>query len=295
MQLVDQFLRKVNYLRVSVTDRCDLRCVYCMKEKMNFLPKKEILTLEEIERLCDNFIELGVEKIRLTGGEPLVRKNILSLIENLNKKKSYTNLKEITLTTNGSLLKKYAKDLKNNGVDRINVSLDTIIKDQYKQITRLGNLDNVLDGIDESIAYNEVSLMRQSHQASKFQIKINDVIRLNELICDGVLVSTSAGSTAYNLSAHGSILPLDSKLLALTPISAFRPRRWRGALLSEKSVIKIDVLNFEERKTSVTADNIEFRNIKKVLIKSSQDKNCKILFDKDHSIEDKILNEQFEY
>jgi NAD+ kinase len=149
--------------------------------------------------------------------------------------------------------------------------------------------------IYDSIAYNEVSLMRQSHQASKFQIKINDTPRMNELICDGVLVSTSAGSTAYNLSAHGSILPLDSKLLALTPISAFRPRRWRGALLSEKNIIKVKVINFKDRKVSVTADNIEFRNIKEVTIQSSQDKNCKILFDKDHSIEDKILNEQFEY
>ena len=147
----------------------------------------------------------------------------------------------------------------------------------------------------ESIAYNEVSLMRQSHQASKFQIKINNISRMDELICDGVLVSTSAGSTAYNLSAHGSILPLDSKLLALTPISAFRPRRWRGALLSEKSVIKINVLNSEDRQASVTADNIEFRNIKEVTIQSSNDKSCKILFDNNHSIEDKILNEQFEY
>ena len=149
--------------------------------------------------------------------------------------------------------------------------------------------------IYDSIAYNEVSLMRQSHQASKFQIKINDTTRMNELICDGFLVSTSAGSTAYNLSAHGSILPLDSKLLALTPISAFRPRRWRGALLSEKNIIKVKVINFKDRKVSVTADNIEFRNIKEVTIQSSKDKNCKILFDKDHSIEDKILNEQFEY
>ena len=147
----------------------------------------------------------------------------------------------------------------------------------------------------ESIAYNEVSLMRQTHQASKFQIKINDIKRMNELICDGVLVSTSAGSTAYNLSAHGSILPLDSKLLALTPISAFRPRRWRGALLSEKSIIKISILNFKDRNVSVTADNIEYRNIKEVTIQSSEDKNCKILFDNNHSIEDKILNEQFEY
>ena len=166
MELVDQFLRKVNYLRVSVTDRCDLRCVYCMKEKMQFLPKKEILTLEEIERLCDNFIELGVEKIRLTGGEPLVRKNILNLIENLNKKKSSTNLKEITLTTNGSLLKKFAKDLKKNGIDRINVSLDTIIKEKYKEITRFGDLDNVLEGIEEAIKNN-------------IKIKINSVVFKN--------------------------------------------------------------------------------------------------------------------
>ena len=151
MQLVDQFLRKINYLRVSVTDRCDLRCVYCMKEKMNFLPKNEVLSLEEIERLCDNFIELGVEKIRLTGGEPLVRKNIIHLIKNLNKKKSSTNLKEITLTTNGSLLKRYAKDLKKNGIKRINVSLDTIIEKKFREITRFGNLQNTLDGIEEAI------------------------------------------------------------------------------------------------------------------------------------------------
>ena len=166
MQITDQFLRKINYLRVSVTDRCDLRCVYCMKEKMNFLPKNEVLSLEEIERLCDNFIDLGVEKIRLTGGEPLVRKDIIHLIKNLNKKKSISNLKEITLTTNGSLLKKFAKELKNNGINRINVSLDTIIKDKYKEITRFGNLDNVLDGINEAIKNN-------------IKVKINTVVFKN--------------------------------------------------------------------------------------------------------------------
>ena len=178
-----------------------------------------------------------------------------------------------------------------------NKDLNTVVKNSKS--TDLKPLK--MTAVDEdnkiyySIAYNEVSLMRQSHQASKFQIKINDTTRMNELICDGVLVSTSAGSTAYNLSAHGSILPLDSKLLALTPISAFRPRRWRGALLSEKNIIKVKVINFKDRKVSVTADNIEFRNIKEVTIQSSKDKNCKILFDKDHSIEDKILNEQFEF
>ena len=178
---------------------------------------------------------------------------------------------------------------KNNLEDTINNSKSTELK-PLKMIAKDDKNNSY-----ESIAYNEVSLMRQSHQASKFEIKINDIPRMNELICDGVLVSTSAGSTAYNLSAHGSILPLDSKLLALTPISAFRPRRWRGALLSDSNIIQINVLNFKERQVSVTADNIEFRNIKEVTIQSSNDKKCKILFDKNHSIEDKILNEQFEY
>lgn len=154
MKLVDQFSRHINYLRISVTDRCDLRCVYCMKEKMTFLPKSEILTLEEIERLCDNFIEMGVKKIRLTGGEPLVRKDIIELIKKLNLKKEKTNLSEITLTTNGSLLEKYAKDLKENGIDRINVSLDTIDSIKYNQITRFGNLDKVISGIKEAINNN---------------------------------------------------------------------------------------------------------------------------------------------
>ena len=151
MELIDQYLRKVNYLRVSVTDRCDLRCVYCMKEKMQFLPRKDILTLEEIERLCDNFIDLGVEKIRITGGEPLVRNDIIKLIEKLNHKKNKTNLKEITLTTNGTLLKKYAKQLRENGIERINVSLDTINPKKYNKITRFGNIEKVFEGINEAL------------------------------------------------------------------------------------------------------------------------------------------------
>ena len=154
MKLIDQFSRPINYLRISVTDRCDLRCVYCMKEKMTFLPKNEILTLEEIERLCDNFIEMGVKKIRLTGGEPLVRKDIIKLIEKLNLKKKNNNLDEITLTTNGTLLEKYAKDLKKNGINRINVSLDTINPTKYNEITRFGNLQKVIAGIKKAIKYD---------------------------------------------------------------------------------------------------------------------------------------------
>ena len=154
MKLIDQFSRHINYLRISVTDRCDLRCVYCMKEKMTFLPKSEILTLEEIERLCDNFINMGIKKIRLTGGEPLVRKDIIKLIKKLNLKKKNSDLNEITLTTNGTLLEKYAKDLKESGIDRINVSIDTINFKKYNEITRFGNLDKVISGIKEAIKYN---------------------------------------------------------------------------------------------------------------------------------------------
>tara|TARA_B110000438_G_scaffold121649_1_gene118773 strand:+ start:586 stop:1491 length:906 start_codon:yes stop_codon:yes gene_type:complete len=137
-----------------------------MKEKMTFLPKKEILTLEEIERLCDNFIEMGVKKIRLTGGEPLVRKNIIKLIEKLNSKKQSTNLNEITLTTNGTLLDVYAKDLKKNGINRINVSLDTIDHKKYNKITRFGNLDKVIAGIIEA-------------KKNDIKIKINTVAMKN--------------------------------------------------------------------------------------------------------------------
>jgi NAD+ kinase len=144
-----------------------------------------------------------------------------------------------------------------------------------------------------SIAYNEVSIMRQTHQAAKINIRINDIERIKELICDGVLVSTAAGSTAYNLSAHGSIIPLDSNLLALTPISSFRPRRWRGALLQKKTKINFKVMNFKKRPASVTADNSEFRDIQSVEIKSSDKNSCKVLFDSIDSIEEKILSEQF--
>ena len=162
MPLIDQYSRNINYLRISVTDRCDLRCVYCMKENMEFLPKKEILTLEEIERLCDNFIDLGVKKIRLTGGEPLVRKGITKLINKLNLKLNNTNLKEITLTTNGTLLSNFAKSLKDNGVNRINISLDTLIEKKFNKITRFGNLKKVLNGISEA-------------QKNEIKIKINTV------------------------------------------------------------------------------------------------------------------------
>ncbi len=148
-QLIDPFGRKVNYLRVSVTDRCDFRCTYCMSENMTFLPKKDILSLEELETICNVFIKLGTKKIRLTGGEPLVRKGILNLIKNLGKKIG-NGLDELTLTTNGSQLQKYAEFLKENGVNRVNISLDHLDPSKFREITRWGDLDKVLAGIQKA-------------------------------------------------------------------------------------------------------------------------------------------------
>ena len=144
--LIDSFQRKISYIRVSVTDRCDFRCVYCMSEDMEFLPKKDVLSLEELDRLCNTFIDLGVKKLRITGGEPLVRKNIMQLFSNLGNKIGQ-GLEELTLTTNGSQLARYAKDLFDNGVKRINVSLDSLDKNKFKKITRIGDLDKVVKGI----------------------------------------------------------------------------------------------------------------------------------------------------
>lgn len=145
--LVDPFGRQVSYLRVSVTDRCDFRCVYCMSEHMTFLPKAEILTLEELDRLCSAFIRQGVRKLRLTGGEPLVRRDVMSLIRNLGRHLETGALDELTLTTNGSQLTRYAGELAAAGIRRINVSLDTLDEARFAEITRWGRLPQVLDGI----------------------------------------------------------------------------------------------------------------------------------------------------
>lgn len=162
-QLIDQFGRVVDYIRLSITDRCDFRCVYCMAEEMTFLPRNEVLSLEECARLVKVFVGLGVSKVRITGGEPLVRKNALWLFEEIGR---LENLHELVLTTNGSQLEKQAQDLKNAGVKRINISVDSLDATRFKNITRTGELDKVLRGIQaaklagfESIKLNTV-LMR---------------------------------------------------------------------------------------------------------------------------------------
>ncbi|MFB9910899.1 GTP 3',8-cyclase MoaA [Rhizobium paknamense] len=150
--MIDPFGRAVTYLRVSVTDRCDFRCTYCMAENMTFLPKKDLLTLEELDRLCSAFIAKGVRKLRLTGGEPLVRKNIMFLIESLSRHLKSGALTELTLTTNGSQLARHAKDLAKAGVKRINVSLDTLDPGKFRSITRWGDLARVMEGIEAALA-----------------------------------------------------------------------------------------------------------------------------------------------
>lgn len=145
--MIDSFGRPVTYLRVSVTDRCDLRCVYCMSENMTFLPKADVLTLEEIDRLCGVFIGLGVRKLRLTGGEPLVRRDVIGLFRDLGRHLSSGDLDELTLTTNGSLLARFAAPLYDCGVRRVNISLDTLNTERYRAVTRGGDIDKVLSGI----------------------------------------------------------------------------------------------------------------------------------------------------
>lgn len=145
--MIDPFGRHVTYLRLSVTDRCDLRCTYCMAEKMTFLPRKELLSLEELDRLATAFISKGIRKLRVTGGEPLVRRDLMSFIENMSRHLDSGALEELTLTTNGTLLKQFAPRLAKAGVRRLNVSIDSLIPETYSRITRGGDLQKVLDGI----------------------------------------------------------------------------------------------------------------------------------------------------
>lgn len=161
-RLIDPFARPISYLRVSVTDRCDFRCVYCMAENMTFLPKKDLLSLEELDRLCSAFVRMGVEKLRITGGEPLVRRNIMTFFRAMSRHLDSGALKELTLTTNGSQLHRYAKDLAAMGVRRVNISLDTLDADRFAAITRWGKLDAVIRGIDAA-------------QAAGLRVKINTV------------------------------------------------------------------------------------------------------------------------
>src|SRR6187431_427900 len=212
--MTDPFGRTISYLRVSVTDRCDLRCFYCMSENMTFLPKADLLTLEELDRLCSAFVARGVRKLRLTGGEPLVRRGIMTLFSSLSRHLASGALDELTLTTNGSQLPKYAAELAGLGVRRINVSLDTLDPDKFRAITRWGELDKVLAGIDAA-------------QAAGLAVKINAValkgVNEDEL---GDLVAWAHGRgmdlTVIEVMPPGEIEP--DRLDQYLPLSMVRAR-----------------------------------------------------------------------
>ncbi|MEM7632955.1 MAG: NAD kinase [Pseudomonadota bacterium] len=174
-------------------------------------------------------------------------------------------------------------------IDRIAAATETIIHPLNMTVTDKQGTSH------SALAFNEVSMLRQRHQAAKLRVSIDGKIRLDELVCDGMIVATPAGSTAYNLSAHGPILPINSPLLALTPISPFRPRRWRGAILSHEATVEIEVLEANKRPVSAVADQTEFRDVVKVVVSEDEKRSARLLFDDGHSLAERVLNEQFQF
>jgi GTP 3',8-cyclase len=223
-QLIDRFGRKVDYLRISITDRCDFRCVYCMSEEMTFLPREQVLSLEELYFIAQAFADLGVKKIRVTGGEPLVRKGALAFLENVG---SIASLNELVLTTNGSQLAQMALPLKQAGVKRINISLDTLDADKFKEITRTGDLQQVLRGIDaardaefERIKINSVILKDKNHQevADLVQFAVDKSIDISfiEEMPLGVVSQHDRSATYYSSENIKADLATRFPLLAST-------------------------------------------------------------------------------
>ena len=223
--LIDPFGRHVTYLRVSVTDRCDLRCVYCMSEDMTFLPKRDLLTLEELDRVCTAFVRKGVKKLRVTGGEPLVRRDIMSLFRSLSRHIEAGNLEELTLTTNGTLLGRYASELADCGVRRINVSLDSLDPERFRRITRRGDLAQVMRGIDAA-------------QAAGIKVKINAVALkgVNEDEIEPMITwahGRGMDLTFIEVMPMGDIEP--ERIEQFMPLSVVRERIARSFTLSDTS------------------------------------------------------------
>ncbi|WP_333833215.1 GTP 3',8-cyclase MoaA [Rubrimonas sp.] len=218
--LIDPFARPITYLRVSVTDRCDFRCVYCMAEEMTFLPRKDLLTLEELTRLCNAFTDLGVRKLRITGGEPLVRRDVMAFFRNMGERLG-NGLDELTLTTNGSQLRRYARELAACGVKRVNVSIDTLDERKFLDVTRRGRLAQVLDGIDAA-------------QEAGLAVKINAVALKG--FNDDEIVSMAEWCAARGMDlTFIEVMPMgdlgnEDRLDQYMPVSDVRARlaqRWR--------------------------------------------------------------------
>ena len=246
-----------------------------------FLSSKKIKAKKALQILQKKYKHYSLEEANVVivlGGDG----TILSLINNNNFiKKSIFGMNRGTI---GFLMNNYEAV---NLLDRIKSSKVTKLNPVYMKVTDIHNKTHL------AFSLNEVSLLRQNRFAANIRVKINSKIKINKLVCDGILISTPAGSTAYNLSAQGPILPLNSPLLALTPICPFRPRRWKGAILPEKSKIVLDIIDPKNRPVSATAGEVEVRNVKKVEVACNFTKSLNLLFDKEHNLEEKILNEQF--
>ena len=240
--------------------------------------KKAQHTLKVLSQKYNNYALKEANTVVVLGGDG----TILSLInDEVYLKKKIFGMNRGTI---GFLMNNYQPD---NLIHRISISKETRLNPVQMKVTDINNKTY------NALSLNEVSLLRQNRFAAYVRVKIDNKMKINKLVCDGILVSTPAGSTAYNLSAHGPILPLSSTLLALTPICPFRPRRWKGALLPEKSKIALEIINPEKRPVSATAGQVEVRNVKRVEISYNFRKTLKLLFDKDQNLEEKILDEQF--
>ena len=246
-----------------------------------FLSSKKIKAKKALKILQKKYMHYSLEEANVVivlGGDG----TILPLVND----KSYIkkNIFGMNRGTVGFLMNNYEAE---NLLDRIKSSKVTKLNPVYMKVT------DILNKTHLAFSLNEVSLLRQNRFAASIRVKINSKVKINKLVCDGMLISTPAGSTAYNLSAQGPILPLNSPLLALTPICPFRPRRWKGAILPEKSKIVLEIIDPKNRPVSATAGEVEVRNVKKVEVACNFTKSLSLLFDKEHNLEEKILNEQF--
>ncbi|MGI9514206.1 MAG: NAD kinase [Anderseniella sp.] len=251
--------------------------------KLHFISSQAPEAIKAAQKLKHSFGQAqldGADVIVALGGDGLMLETVHSVLD------TGQAIFGMNRGSVGFLMNEFETD---SLIDRIAAATETIIHPLNMTVTdKQGTTHSAL-------AFNEVSMLRQRHQAAKLRISIDGKVRLDELVCDGIIVATPAGSTAYNLSAHGPILPINSPLLALTPISPFRPRRWRGAILSHEAEVEIEMLEADKRPVSAVADQTEFRDIVKVVVSEDEKRSARLLFDDGHSLAERVLNEQFQF
>lgn len=251
--------------------------------KISFLASKIPQAQDALEAMCARYGNVPIEHAQVVvalGGDGF-------MLQTLHKTRKHGlpvfGMKQGTV---GFLMNLYAEDDLIGRIERAQMA-------DLRPLSMLATTES--GGSAESMAVNEVSLLRQTKQAAKIRIWVNDKLRVDELVCDGAMVATPVGSTAYNLSAHGPILPLNSNALALTPISPFRPRRWRGAIIRRESEVRFEILDHYKRPVSATADSTEIRDVVEVVVRESEQARYAVMFDPEHNLEERILNEQFAF